>query len=107
MKAHKILGKIAICCLFIGCCSVVCGQTTLNQKELNEGLETLMKENSTIKTVNPLFNNYIIMHYPVTTSYPNTILINRAWYMVGRKREISCFMIKDDEFIKIDWNKKH
>ncbi len=65
------------------------------------------KEDSIIKIVNPLFNNGIIMHYPVTTPYPNTILINRAWYMVGRKREISCFMIKDDELIKIDWNKKH
>jgi hypothetical protein len=64
------------------------------------------KENSTIKIVNPLFNNRIIMHYPVTTSYPNAILINRAWYMVGHNREISCFIIKDDEFIKIDWNKK-
>jgi len=43
MKVRKILGKIAICCLFVGCCSVVFGQTTLSQKELNEGLETLMK----------------------------------------------------------------
>ena len=43
MKAHKILGRIAICCLFIGYCSVVFGQTTPLQKELNEGLETLIK----------------------------------------------------------------
>jgi hypothetical protein len=65
------------------------------------------KENGSIKIVNPLFNNDIIMHYTVTTSYPNAILINRAWYMVGHNREISFFIIKDDEFIKIDWNKKH
>jgi len=65
------------------------------------------KENDSIKIVNPLFNNSFVMHYPVTTSYSDTILINRAWYMIGRYREISCFIIKDDEFIKIDWNEKH
>lgn len=64
------------------------------------------KEDSIIKIVNPLFNNAIVMHYPVTTSYQNTILINRAWYMVGGKREISCFIIRDDELIKFEWNKK-
>jgi hypothetical protein len=65
------------------------------------------KENDSIKIVNPLFNSLIVMHYPVTTSYSDTILINRAWYMIGRKREISCFVINDGEFIKIDWNEKH
>ena len=64
------------------------------------------KENDSIKIVNPLFNSEIAMHYPVTTSYSDTILINGALYGVGREREISCFIIKDDEFIKIDWNEK-
>jgi len=63
-------------------------------------------ENDSIKIVNPLFNNDIIIHPLGTTIYSNTILINRAWYMIGKEREISFFIIKDDEFIKIDWNEK-
>jgi len=64
-------------------------------------------DNKTIKVVHPLFNNALYTHYPVTTIYPDVILINACWYMIGRDKEISCFIIKDDAFIKIDWNKKY
>ena len=64
-------------------------------------------ENNTVKIVNPLFNSEIIAHKPVTTIYSDAILINMAYYRIGRDREVTCILIKDDELIKIDWNKKY
>ena len=65
-------------------------------------------ENNTIKVINPLFNSCnLIVHNPVTTLYPNTILINGSYWRIGRDREVSCVLIRDDEFIMIDWNEKY
>ena len=64
-------------------------------------------ENNTIKIINPLFNSRFYYNEKVTTLYSNTILINGTHYQTARYREVSCVIIKGDEFIKIDWNKKY
>ena len=64
-------------------------------------------ENNTFKIIHPLFNRSIFLHGPVTTVYSDTILINGAFYIVGREREVFCLIIKDDELIKINWNEKY
>jgi len=64
-------------------------------------------DNNTVKIVNPLFNSSIVAHYPVTTLYPNGILINMAYYRIGRYREVTCMIIKDDQIIKLNWNKQY
>jgi hypothetical protein len=68
--------------------------------------ETFLAEinNNTIYLVNPLFNNGFYTHQPITTSYDKTVLINLDFYMIGGEREISCIIIKDNKFIKLDWN---
>ena len=64
-------------------------------------------ENNIIKIINPLFNSRFYYNEKVTTLYSNTILINGTHYQTARYREISCVIIKGEEFIKIDWNKKY
>ena len=64
-------------------------------------------ENNTVKIINPLFNSRFYYNEKVTTLYPNTIFINGTHYQTARYREVSCIIIKGDEFLKIDWNKKY
>jgi len=58
----------------------------------------------TIKIINPLFNDEIYTHNPITTAYGNIILMNLDFYGIGREREVSCVIIKDNQLIKINWN---
>jgi len=59
----------------------------------------------TIFIKDPLGNNNMDTHEPVTTSYgPNLTLINLGFYMVGGEREISCLLFKRNQLVKIDWN---
>jgi len=64
-------------------------------------------ENKTIKVISPLLNSDLFMHYPITTSYSNAILVNGAYFKIGLEREVSCIIIKDNEFIKVHWNNKY
>ena len=64
-------------------------------------------DNNTVKIINPLFNSRFYYNEKVTTLYSNTILINGTHYQTARDREVSCVIIKDEEFIKVDWNKKY
>ena len=64
-------------------------------------------ENNTVKIVNPLFNSRIFAHRSLTTTYSDAILINIVNFNIERKGEVTCIIIKDDQFIKLDWNKKY
>lgn len=57
--------------------------------------------------VDPLFNNDLYTHDPVTTSYDkNLILINLDFYGVGQYREVACILIEDNNLTKINWKEK-
>lgn len=64
-------------------------------------------ENDTIKVVNPLFNNDLYTHDPITATYENIVLMNLDFYGIAGDREVSCIIITDKQFIKLDWNKMH
>jgi hypothetical protein len=64
-------------------------------------------ENNVIKIINPLFNNDLYTHNPITATYDDTVLMNLDFWGTGREREISCIIIKDGQLIKLDWNKMH
>jgi hypothetical protein len=61
-------------------------------------------ENNVIKIINPLFSDDLYTHDPVTMMYGDTVLMNLDFWGIGREREISCIIIKDGQFIKLDWN---
>jgi hypothetical protein len=61
-------------------------------------------ENDVIKIINPLFNNDLYTHNPITAVYDNTILMNLDFWGTGREREVSCIVIKGGQLIKLDWN---
>ncbi len=59
----------------------------------------------TIFIRDPLGDDNLNIHEPVTTSYgPNLTLINVNLYGVGHEREISCLLFRKNQLIKIDWN---
>jgi hypothetical protein len=64
-------------------------------------------ENNVIKIINPLLNREIYTHDPITITYDDIVLMNLDFYGIAREREVSCIIIKDEQLIKIDWNKKH
>ena len=64
-------------------------------------------ENDTIKVVNPLLSSDLYTHDPITTTYEDIVLMNLDFYGIAGDREVSCIIIKDKQFIKLDWNKMH
>ena len=62
---------------------------------------------NTISIVNPLFNDDLYTHQPVTTLYGSQTLINLDLYGIAREREISSLMVEENKIIRIDWNEKH
>lgn len=60
--------------------------------------------NNVFEIVNPLFNEENWMHYPVTTDYNGTILINYAHYGTALYREVAYILVRDKEIIKIKWD---
>jgi hypothetical protein len=61
-------------------------------------------KNNTIEMVNPLFNNEIWMHDPVSTNYGNIVLINYAHYLTAREREVGFILINDNQLVQVRWN---
>ena len=60
-------------------------------------------EKGTIKLVDPLFDDGLYTHNPVTINYsPDLVLMNLDFYMVGREKEIACIIIADNKLIKIN-----
>jgi hypothetical protein len=64
-------------------------------------------ENNVIKIINPLFSDDLYTHDPITIAYDDIVLMNLDFWRTGREREISCIIIKDGQFIKLDWNEMH
>lgn len=60
-----------------------------------------------IQIVNPLFNNEIYTHRPITNSYGDYILMNLDFYGIARDKEVSVIIIDGKRLIKLDWNKNH
>lgn len=57
--------------------------------------------------VDPLFNEELYTHGPITTSYDNGItLMNLDFYGKGEYREVSCILIQKNNLTKIDWEIK-
>ncbi|UZR96093.1 hypothetical protein [Chondrinema litorale] len=55
--------------------------------------------------VDPLFNNHLFTHRPITKKYESgEILINLDFWGLGREREVSMLLLKDNKLTKIDWN---
>lgn len=64
-------------------------------------------DNNRISIINPLFNNDLYTHDPITRSYGNTVFMNLDFYGIGRYQEISGIIIQGDTLIKYDWNQQH
>ena len=62
---------------------------------------------STISIVNPLFNDELYTHQPVTTTYGKRTLINLDFYGIAGEREVSSLIIEGDKILRVDWNEKH
>lgn len=60
-----------------------------------------------IQIVNPLFNNEIYTHNPITYSYGDYVLINLDFYGIARDKEVSVIILDGKRLIKLDWNKNH
>lgn len=62
---------------------------------------------NTFTVVDPLFNDGLYTHQPVSTMYNGIALINLDFYGIGRYREVACLLVKDDQIMLIDWNEVH
>jgi len=62
---------------------------------------------STISIVNPLFNDELYTHQPVTTLYNKRTLINLDFYGIAEEREVSSLIVEGNKVTRIDWNEKH
>jgi hypothetical protein len=61
-------------------------------------------ENDVIKIINPLFNNDLYTHDPITRSYGEITLMNLDFWGIGQEREVSGIIIQGKTLIKYDWN---
>ena len=65
-------------------------------------------ENNTIRIINPLLSKRIRNYGTTITNYEGTIIVNLKYYLdSGKYREYACNILKDNKFIKLDWNEKH
>ncbi|MBN8699579.1 MAG: hypothetical protein J0L54_08190 [Chitinophagales bacterium] len=62
---------------------------------------------STISIVNPLFNDDLYTHRPVTTLYDKRALMNLDFYGIAGEREVTSLIVEGNKLIRIDWNEKH
>lgn len=60
-----------------------------------------------IQIVNPLFDNEIYTHNPITHSYGNYILMNLDFYGTALNKEVSVIIVDGKRLIKLDWNENH
>ncbi|GAB3777306.1 hypothetical protein GCM10028818_24240 [Spirosoma horti] len=61
----------------------------------------------TFTVVDALFNDGLYTHQPVTTNYNGVYLINLDFYGIGRYREVSCLLLKNDRVSLLDWHELH
>ncbi len=61
-------------------------------------------EKDKISIVNPLFDNVLFSHNPVTNKYDNLILINMSYYGIAGEREVGLILIRDNQITRIRWN---
>ncbi|GAB3244714.1 hypothetical protein GCM10027346_42600 [Hymenobacter seoulensis] len=65
-------------------------------------LATIAK--NVITLVDPLFNDGLYTHYPVTINYgPNVVLMNLHFYGVAGEKEVACLLIAGNDLVKINW----
>lgn len=62
---------------------------------------------STISIVNPLFNDNLYTHQPVTTLYDQRALVNLDLYRIAGEREVSTIIIEGNKIVRVDWIEKH
>lgn len=53
--------------------------------------------------LDPLFNNRIYTHNPVSTTYSDVTVINLDFYGLGREREVQCLVIKNGHIELVQW----
>ena len=87
--------------------SFVCQEKTVYMVYWHDRTFLAEIENNIIKIINPLFNSELYTHDPITTMYNDIVLMNLDFYGIAGDREVSCIIIKDKQFIKLDWNKMH
>ncbi|WP_143080114.1 hypothetical protein [Hymenobacter arizonensis] len=60
-----------------------------------------------ITVVDPLFNNGLYTHNPITTSYgPELVLTNLDFYGLGGKREVAALVLQGRQLTKIAWGEQ-
>ena len=64
-------------------------------------------DEETYVIMDPLFNDEIFMHNPITTKYPTgEVLINFSHWSTSGEREVAVLLIQGKRITKIRWNKK-
>ena len=61
----------------------------------------------TFTIVDPLFNDGLYTHQPVTTDYKGIYLINLDFYGIGGNREVACLVFKNYRVTLLDWHEMH
>ncbi len=62
---------------------------------------------STFTVVDALFNDGLYTHQPATTNYDGIYVINLDFYGIGRYREVSLLVLKNDKLTLLDWHELH
>ena len=83
----------------------------INEREvflvhLNESTFLAKIDETEVQIINPLFNNNIYTHDPITRQYGNHTLISMDFYGTARDREVSLMIIHNNEINLLDWNEK-
>jgi hypothetical protein len=86
--------------------SFIRGNKTIYIVRLRESAFLAEIDNNVIKIVNPLFNNNLYYHDPITRVYGDTTLINLDFWAIAREREISGIIIQGNTLIKYNWKQQ-
>lgn len=64
-------------------------------------------QSDTISIVNPLFDDGLYTHNPITSVYEDDFtLMNLDFYLKGKEREVACIVINGRDLTKITWQEK-
>lgn len=62
---------------------------------------------STFTVADPLFNDGLYTHNPVTTDYDGTTVINLDFYGIGLYQEVACLVFRKNQVTLLDWHERH
>jgi hypothetical protein len=86
--------------------SFTCNNKTLYLVNWREKTFIAEINGNTIAIVNPLFNDDLYTHQPVTTIYTKRTLINLDFYDIAGRREVAVLIIEGNKLTRIEWNEK-